>query len=325
MKFYEGESLGERLSARGGRLPTDELLGVIAPVLDALKAVHDKGLLHRDIKPANIYVTQDGRPILLDFGAARQAMGERSRSLSSVLTPGYAPFEQYHRKGNQGPWTDIYAIAATLYRAVTGTAPPEANERLAGEPVPAPRSIDPQIPVELESAILWGLELDVEARPQDVTSFKNALAGEARPSFSAVETTPVGGAEGAESPPVARQGEVQASPRGGARKKRSRRNLIGLLVGGGVAVGAVVGVASFLNNDNVGLDPRGRLLEALTDLALSQGSFLTANGEYGNDADELGLSVDSDLTVEIQAATPLGWSAVASLTGYQEVCSIFRR
>jgi len=341
MKFYEGESLGERLSARGGLLPAEELLPVITPILDALKYVHTKGLLHRDIKPANIYVTEDGRPILLDFGAARQAMGERSRSLSSVLSPGYAPFEQYHRRGNQGPWTDIYAIAATLYRALTGTAPPEANERLAGEPLPTPRSIHGQIPVELEAAILWGLKLDVQARPQDVAAFESALAGEARPSLDGVETHPVEGADGSGSPrdrppgsvphgelptePLARAGGVLPPPGAEAEagKKRRGRGVSGRLVGGVIAVGALVGLVMLLNWYNFALDPRDRLVEALTDLTLPQASFLTANGAYAEDVDKLGLSPDPDMSIEIREATLLGWSAVASLTGYDEVCSVF--
>ncbi|MCK5652332.1 MAG: hypothetical protein KAJ42_13185, partial [Gemmatimonadetes bacterium] len=124
---------------------------------------------------------------------------------------------------------------------------------------------------------------------------------------------------------MARTGGVQDPPRAEAEagKKRRRRSRVRLLVGGGVAVGAMVGLAWFLRPSDVALDSRGRLIEALSYLALPQASFLTANGAYAKDPDELGLSADPDMTVEIQEATPLGWSAVASLIGYDEVCSIF--
>ncbi|MFZ1576245.1 MAG: serine/threonine-protein kinase [Chromatiaceae bacterium] len=133
MDYYQGLSLAEYLDQRGGRLPEDQAKLLIVPTLDGLRAVHAKGFLHRDLKPQNLYLAhlESGgvRPILLDFGAARHAMGERSRSLSAIITPGYAPFEQYHRNGVQGPWTDIYSAAAVLYRMVTGETPPEATER----------------------------------------------------------------------------------------------------------------------------------------------------------------------------------------------------
>ena len=137
MEFYEGLTLAEHLDHQGGRLPEEQAKQLMLPILDGLRAVHAQGFLHRDIKPQNIYLAQlesgGVRPILLDFGAARQAMGERSRSLSVVVSAGYAPFEQYHRKGHQGTWTDIYSAAAVLYRLVTGEVPPEANERMAGD------------------------------------------------------------------------------------------------------------------------------------------------------------------------------------------------
>ena len=126
MDYLQGVNLSEYLNAKGGRLSEQQAAEIMLPILDGLQEVHAKGFLHRDIKPQNIYVTSNGRPILLDFGAARQAMGERSRSLSVVLTPGFSPYEQYHRRGEQGPWTDIYALAATYYYLLTGHAPPDA-------------------------------------------------------------------------------------------------------------------------------------------------------------------------------------------------------
>ena len=149
------------------------------PILDGLQEVHAKGFLHRDIKPQNIYVTSTGRPILLDFGAARQAMGERSRSLSVVLTPGFSPYEQYHRRGEQGPWTDLYALAATYYYLLTGHAPPDAPERVATDELIPLRQLAPTVSAGLEAAIMQSLSLEAAGRPQDVFIFRDLLFGRA--------------------------------------------------------------------------------------------------------------------------------------------------
>ena len=109
-----------------------ELLGVIIPILDGLEQVHEQGFIHRDIKPQNIVVQSDGRPVLIDFGSARQAMGEQTRTLTSLISPGFSPLEQYHQDiGDQGPWTDIYALGATLYTGATGKKPADALQRSA--------------------------------------------------------------------------------------------------------------------------------------------------------------------------------------------------
>ena len=105
MDYQEGDSLSSVL-ARHGRLEESEIFEILAPLLDGLEAVHAADILHRDIKPGNIYIRNDGSPVLLDFGAARTALGQRSMSLHKVFTPGYAPAEQYETSGHQGPWTD---------------------------------------------------------------------------------------------------------------------------------------------------------------------------------------------------------------------------
>ncbi|KAA6182485.1 SUMF1/EgtB/PvdO family nonheme iron enzyme [Thiohalocapsa marina] len=182
MDYYEGVSFAEYLEQYGGRLTEATATQLLLPILDGLRAVHAKGFLHRDVKPQNIYLakTDTGgvRPILLDFGAARQAMGERSRSLSVVVSAGYAPFEQYHRKGKQGPWTDVYAAAAVLYRAVTGETPAEANERVAEDDL-KPASVFGVSPT-LSAALSAALALAPEARPQSVPAFQAQLRGEPR-------------------------------------------------------------------------------------------------------------------------------------------------
>jgi serine/threonine protein kinase len=129
MAYEEGQSLQDKLKGRK-TLEEAELLKILIPILGGLEIVHNAGFIHRDIKPDNIFIRNDGSPVLLDFGSARQALGEETKTLTSLVSPGYAPFEQYFSKGDkQGAWTDIYGLGATLYRAIAGIAPQDAVDR----------------------------------------------------------------------------------------------------------------------------------------------------------------------------------------------------
>jgi serine/threonine protein kinase len=134
MDFEQGQDFETWLKCRS-RSPTQEELDRIAgPLLDALEMMHAQSFLHRDIAPDNIIVRSDGAPVLLDFGAARQAVAEKSRTLTGIVKAGYSPFEQYATDARlQGPWTDLYAFGATLYRAVAGQPPEEATLRMADD------------------------------------------------------------------------------------------------------------------------------------------------------------------------------------------------
>lgn len=135
MDYEDGEALSQLLQ-REKTLPEERVRRLVDDVLPALKAVHDQGYLHRDLKPANLYLRSDNRTILIDFGAARQALGRRSKSVTSVFSPGYSPIEQYLVDGKgYGPWTDIYALGAVLYHCVTGAAPIEAPARVLDDPL----------------------------------------------------------------------------------------------------------------------------------------------------------------------------------------------
>lgn len=175
MDYYEGEALADHLAQNGGTIPEDEALSILQDVLRGLRSVHEEGVLHRDIDPQNIYLTDEGRAVLIDFGAARQAMGSRSQSLSVVMKPGYAPFEQYSTNGSQGPHTDVYACAATLYRCLTGLTPPESAERLHEDKLVSPREVEPTISVETSVAVMKALRLDPEQRPASVDEFAGLL------------------------------------------------------------------------------------------------------------------------------------------------------
>jgi len=175
MNFYEGYTLEEYIEAQSGWLPEEEALYIIHDVLDGLQAAHDAGVLHRDIDPSNIYLTEDGRVVLLDFGAARAAVGERTQTLSVMLKRGYAPHEQYHSRGEQGPWTDIYASAATLYRTLTGYKPPEAPARVMNEDLVPPIEISPSLSQQVNDAVVAGLEVLPQNRPQSIEAFRDLL------------------------------------------------------------------------------------------------------------------------------------------------------
>jgi serine/threonine protein kinase/HAMP domain-containing protein len=175
LEYERGKSLKAWWRNRR-EMPEEELLTLLLPLLDGLAVVHNTGYLHRDIKPDNIYVREeDGSLVLLDFGAALQTAAG-SDGMSGVVTPGYGPIEQYEN-GNQGPWTDIYAIGATLYAMVTGKKPPPAPTRLDAEDpmLPAVDACKGQYSPEFLRAIDWALQPRAQDRPQDIASFTEAL------------------------------------------------------------------------------------------------------------------------------------------------------
>jgi len=129
MSYENGQCLQKILDMKK-ILDEENLLNILIGLLDGLRLIHNSGFIHRDIKPDNIFIRNDGSPLLLDFGSARQALAEKSKSITSVVSPGYAPFEQYQNDpSSQGPWTDIYALGATLYRCIYGRAPADALNR----------------------------------------------------------------------------------------------------------------------------------------------------------------------------------------------------
>lgn len=178
MEYVEGMTFKAYLEQEGGKIPFKTAYKILVPVMDALREIHNSGLLHRDISPDNIYISEKGRIKLLDFGAARFAMGEHSKSLSVILKDGYAPEEQYRTKGEQGPWTDVYALGATLYRAITGVVPPQALDRLAEDDLQSPGELGMVIPSTVESALIKSLAVRFKDRYQGIKEFQDALEQE---------------------------------------------------------------------------------------------------------------------------------------------------
>lgn len=178
--WYTMELCESSVRSTHRRMPLARRVDVVLQMLDGLAFLHAKDIAHRDIKPDNIFVRADGRPVLIDFGAARQAIGGATQSLTSVLTPGFAPLEQYSADGKQGPWTDLYAMGGVLYRAVVDRNPPDAVTRVRGDALATGvgaglagalgRYSEPFL-----HAIEWALELEEKKRPQSVPEWKKRL------------------------------------------------------------------------------------------------------------------------------------------------------
>ena len=175
MEYVEGTSLQAHIKARGGRLTWEETKQILLPVMDALSAVHSKGIIHRDVTPDNIYITQTGGVKLLDFGAARYSLGNVSRSLDVILKHGFAPKEQYKRRGRQGPYTDVYSLGATFYYALTGIRPDDAIERQDEDDMPLPSSLGAILTPEQEDVILRAMAVEPEDRYQTMAEFRREL------------------------------------------------------------------------------------------------------------------------------------------------------
>ena len=179
MDYAEGETLSAFLKRKG---PLDEatLQSILLPILDGLERVHETGFLHRDIKPSNIIIRSDGIPVLIDFGAARQAIGDKSRTLTAILTPGYAPIEQYgDDAGEQGPWTDIYALGAVAHEALTGKRPKDAAQRVRNRThVPLTESAEGRAAPHVLAAIDAALAVDETDRPQTIGDWRRMLLAE---------------------------------------------------------------------------------------------------------------------------------------------------
>ena len=176
MEYLQGKTLAELLKSRGGKLPEADALHYIQIVGQALDKVHQAQMLHQDVKPDNIMLAQDGRAVLIDFGAAIDFTGSNAARLTTLLTPGYAPLEQYGQSLKCANYTDIYALGATLYHLVTGKVPVSAIERAAGVPLKTAREINPAISDRISASIDKAMAMDVNQRPESVKEFLDLLS-----------------------------------------------------------------------------------------------------------------------------------------------------
>jgi len=179
MDYVQGQNLKAYVKIMGGKLGEEAANRILMPIMEAMEDVHSKGIVHRDIAPDNIIVTAEGSAKLIDFGAARYSTGEKSQSLDVILKHGYAPKEQYSRHGRQGPYTDVYAMAATYYYAVTGRVPPDSIDRVSSDELAAPSSIGAKLSAHTEKALMKALSIQPEDRYPNMGDFLKALKGEA--------------------------------------------------------------------------------------------------------------------------------------------------
>ena len=176
MEYLEGVTLKQYLR-ENKRIDAEDLVELLVPLIEALDEIHSQGLIHRDISPDNIMVLPDGRIKLMDFGAARDYTEFGEKSLSIVLKPGYAPPEQYQTHGVQGPWTDIYALCATMYKCITGENPPDAIDRLVDDHLKKISAFGISVSPQIEKAIIKGMSVAAKDRYQNIGDFCEDLYG----------------------------------------------------------------------------------------------------------------------------------------------------
>tara|TARA_R110002096_G_scaffold67332_7_gene163342 strand:- start:21025 stop:22821 length:1797 start_codon:yes stop_codon:yes gene_type:complete len=232
--YEEGADLNTFLKEKG-LFHQEDINTYILPILNGLQLVHESGFLHRDIKPDNIYINHKGIPILLDFGAARQAIGNKTRDMTAIVTPRFAPLEQYSSDGNMGPWSDIYSLAAVIHKVITGDAPPDATTRIRSD------TYEPLAEKRIKgfdhaflTCVDWALEQSEERRPQTIAQWVDhfTVSGGAPPiptdHFS--ETVVAGGSR-APSRPVRRSTEetVLTQPRPSSAVSEPRKSRTGLI------------------------------------------------------------------------------------------------
>src|SRR5499433_3313559 len=230
MRFEQGHSFEAWLNSLG-RLPTqEELDSIVAPLLDALQMMHAENFLHRDIAPDNIIVRADGTPVLLDFGAARRAVAEMSRMMTGIVKAGYSPHEQYSSDSRlQGPWSDLYALGGTLYRAVTGTAPEEATLRVDEDHMPPASQVARKSGYRpgFLSAIDACLKVRHSERPRSVAQLRPMMLGrksQPKPGLRFVEAFKTPSKTPAQRPPSkppSRPGQPSPTRRTGSPSGRS--------------------------------------------------------------------------------------------------------
>ena len=268
MSYIEGITLKDYVKEQGDKIAVDQAVMIMMPVLEALKEVHAAGILHRDISPDNIFMTSKGQVIVIDFGAARQELKDKGRSMSIMMKPGFTPEEQYRSKGQQGPWTDIYALGATMYRSITGQMPPESLDRLSEDELIPPSAMGVSISQTTEAALLKAMAVMGKNRFPTAKAFQEALAdGVLAPAASSGEAfSPVFSSSDSQAPqppftpppPPVYQEEHQSyqeSPQfrqDPPLSQQSTGNTSGIKKIAGLGIGVVVLVVALLVAVNLG-------------------------------------------------------------------------
>ncbi len=265
MEYLDGADLKQMLRS-GGRMAPGRVIELMMPVMKTLTKIHAQGLIHRDISPDNIRMCR-GTAKLLDFGAARDVSAAANKSLSVMLKPGFAPEEQYRSRGDQGAWTDVYALCATMYVCITGVTPDDATQRVFKDEVKAPSAMGIVIAPNIEYAIMKGMAIKQEDRFQTVDELINALTGTAAPMGGANDgrTVAVNHAAPAAQGPAYQPSRPQPQPQpqysapapaynSPAPKKKGGKGILIALVLIILAAAIAVGAYFVINNDDGGKD-----------------------------------------------------------------------
>lgn len=288
MEYIDGITLKQYLKQNGGKIPADKVFQMMEPVMKSLSKVHDAGIVHRDISPDNIMITKYGGMKLLDFGAARDFAGNAEKSLSIMLKPGYAPEEQYRSRGKQGPWSDVYALAATIYKCITGITPVESMERLRNDTLKSPKELGMNITDAQNAAIKIGMAVYAEQRFQNMDAFYRALYS--RNNGSVVEPAP------AQVPPM------PAPPVYAPIKQAASGDSMPLAGSGGLSKNAIVIIGAgavcclLLIITIIAIIPKGSSKDTYTPTVNNDDSN---DGDNGNDRDNGDSNDDSAGTPDI--------------------------
>ncbi len=262
LEYLEGTDLKNYVKSQGGKVNIDWLMTGLEPVILSLGEVHRQGIVHRDISPDNIRLMPDGKMKLMDFGAARDYTDSGEKSLSVMLKHGYAPEEQYRSKGVQGPWTDIYALAGTIYKCITGITPPEAAERIRNDELQRPSALGVAIRPRAEQALMKALAVYAEQRYQTIEEFyQDIYAGIERVSMTVAGGATVGMTTAGQATGTATSATSYRPPEAAPKQQNgaNMKILIPVLAGAGALVVILIVVGLFV--------VRGRLDRAVAQTA----------------------------------------------------------
>ncbi|MEO1542588.1 MAG: serine/threonine-protein kinase [Pseudomonadota bacterium] len=318
MQYEEGEPLDKWVKRYpDNRMPQAEVIALLDPITEALKVVHDLGIAHRDVKPANIYIRSAGTPVLLDFGAARNTVSGKSKTVAAIVSSGYSPMEQYSDVAEQGPWTDIYATAGVAYKLICAETPPDAPSRIDAElserADPCRKLAQENLPgfdKSFLTGIDHGLAVRAKDRPQSIPEWREILGfdkTEPQLDKTVLFDRPDDRSIPQASPALV--GKAGQSGRAGARAAHApskSKSMAGPIVGGlsVLALAAIGGWFVFDNLKDTGSDDIGDTFDTALDLGTLTSTLKTVSDRVGGDdtKDVIKFKLERSRLVQLEAS-----------------------